>query len=174
MINSIHNKYNESLKYKYHFQNLSNHRGSNIFVYIVTSFCNKILQGEYITKQYLTFVVLLCLQWYEGVIFLVLNTNHIYIQPIGSKERLKTGSSSGISYKKKCEKNDSLSFFSFFCYSPQYYDTLESSCYFFVCARGFMLNYLFFLNWFSMKCFTSFHLSFLLSLSLVDVSLCCF
>ena len=39
-----------------------------------------------------------------------------------------------------------LSFFSFFCYSPQYYDTLESSCYFFVCARGFMLNYLFFLK----------------------------
>ena len=45
---------------------------------------------------------------------MVLNTNHIYIQPIGSKERLKTGSSSGISYKKKCEKNDSLSFFPFF------------------------------------------------------------
>ena len=77
-------------------------------------------------------------------IFLVLNTNHIYIQPIGSKEGLKTGSSSGISYKKKCEKNDSLSFFPFFCYSPQYYDTLESSCYFFACAGGFILNYLVF------------------------------
>ena len=45
---------------------------------------------------------------------MVLNTNHIYIQPIGSKERLKTGSSSEIISYKKNGKKMTLSFFPFF------------------------------------------------------------
>ena len=52
----------------------------------------------------------------QFIFFLLLNPSHIYIQSIGSKEKLYICSSSEISYEKKLKKNDFLSFFPLFVF----------------------------------------------------------